>query len=74
MNGPPQPVPAGILKQVIYQAAQVAVENQPGGNRVMIITTPFEQLVFPMSSEAAEEIGKALTAPSVHLAGANGLL
>lgn len=55
-------------KQIVYPIAQVAIQPQPDGGRVLIFTTPTEQVCFPMTVEAAEAIGKALTAPSVMVA------
>jgi hypothetical protein len=64
MEQQPQ-VPMDALKQVIYPPVEVGVQLGPDGSRVMIVTTPFEQLVFPMTAEAAQQIGWALSAPSV---------
>lgn len=63
-----QQLPAGVLKQVTYHAFEVAIAPQPDGSRVLIFTTPFEQLVFAMNGPAALELGRKLTAPTVEVA------
>lgn len=68
--------PVGVqqvpVKQTIYPAVNVGVQRQPDGTRLLVISAPGEQLVFPMTAEAAETIGRALTAPSVAVAAGNG--
>lgn len=63
----PQQIPAHTLKQTTYQAVNVEVQPAADGGRLMIMQTPFEMLIFPMTVEAAESIGRALCAPSVHV-------
>lgn len=59
-------------KQIVYPIAQVSVQPQQDGSRVLIFTTPFEQVAFPMTADAAEAVGKALSAPSVVVPSGNG--
>ena len=54
------------LKQTMYPNVSVSIASQPDGGRMLIIDTPTDgRLVFPMSADAAQEIGRTLTAPSV---------
>lgn len=64
-NGPLTPPPSA--KQVTYIQVHAAVHSQPDGGRVLVFSTAYEQVVFPMSKEAAETIGRALIAPGVHV-------
>jgi hypothetical protein len=59
-------------KQITYPAVAITVEPLPNGARALIVDTPYgEVLVFPMSAESAEEVGKHLCAPAVVLPGQN---
>lgn len=64
-------LPQQPVKVTTYPAVQLQVVSQPaGGGCVLIATTPHgEQIVFPMSQECAQTIGKALLAPRVSLPG-----
>jgi hypothetical protein len=61
---------ASQAKQTLYPTVRVRVEPQGDGGRTLIVDTPADgQLLFPMSPEAAREIGGKLTAPSVVMPG-----
>jgi len=64
MNFQPPP------KQITYPAFNWAVQPAPDGTVLVIITVPGEQLIFPLSQEAAQQLGKQLAAP--HIIRANG--
>jgi hypothetical protein len=60
---PEQQVPP---KQINYNGAVIDVVPQPGGVMLMISAPACgELLVFPMTVEVAQEIGKKLCAPRV---------
>lgn len=63
------------MKQTVVPVFQASVESQ-GPTRLLVfdvvVETPLgamaiEKIVFPMDSAPAEELGKALSAPSVHI-------
>ena len=54
-------------KQVTYPVFNWTV-TPDGALVLLIITYGLEQLVFPMSRDAAAQLGKTLSAPSLHLA------
>lgn len=63
----PQPQPIVVAKQIVYQNTFIDVIPAPDGNIIMQITSPGsgEMLIFPMSAEAAKEIGGKLSAPHI---------
>ena len=54
----------------------ISVQPAPDGMRILVIqapaNAPTEVLLFPMSAEYAEGLGKQLTAPHIVTAGSNG--
>lgn len=64
--------PSGLRAEARPTTAHVAVEFQvttglhgPAGQRVLTVRTPFSILVFPMSIEEAQTLGRALSAPGI---------
>lgn len=52
--------------EIKYARSHMAVVHSQDRQRLLIITTPLqERFVFELDPEAAERIGKALSAPSV---------
>ena len=65
MNGP-QGMPVFVTKQ--YHHFGYTVQTNPDGSRVLVCEVPNgERLVLLFSEESAKDIGKALSAPSVHI-------
>jgi len=68
----PQQMQVAPPKQITYPNVVIEAQALPEGNRVLIIQAPGEVLLFPMSGEYAEALGKKLTAPHIIPAGQNG--
>jgi hypothetical protein len=61
--------PVVAPKQVTYPNVVIDVQPLPDGNRMLVIQAPAgaptEVLLFPMSGDYADELGKKLTAPHI---------
>lgn len=61
------PINTSPRKQTIYRGVDISSTASPTGDRAIVIDIGDEQLIFPLTAEGAELIGKGLAAPHVHI-------
>lgn len=64
-QGAPQAMAMPPVKETVYPYVEFQLATAPDGRRILIFVTPFEKLMFPFDPDKAEQLGKALAAPSV---------
>jgi hypothetical protein len=63
---PPPPTPVAEPKQITFPNVVIDAQPLPDGEVVILmIAAPGETMLFPMSVEYAQNLGRKLTAPHV---------
>ena len=67
VGAPAGPIPNPIV-QTIWRGVQIHVVNNPvEKTRSLVFDLPTNQIVLPLTIELAEQLGRALSAPSIHV-------
>lgn len=75
LPGGPQLQPPQIQPmQEIYPQVNIDIQTTPTGDRALVIQcmAPNKVMIFPMSVDIAETVGRKLSAPSIVVANGNG--